>query len=57
MVLPCFDIVGEPIMQESLSMDMNASDTMIPPASAFRMNKAIQHLSVRSSRLDKANWN
>lgn len=43
-------------MQESLSMDMNASDTMIPPASAFRMNKAIQHLSVRSSRLDKTNW-
>lgn len=27
------------------------------PASAFRMNKAIQHLSVRSSRLDKASWN
>lgn len=26
-------------MQESLSMDMNASDTMIPPASAFRMNQ------------------
>ena len=43
-------------MQESLSMDMNASDTMIPPASAFRMNKAIQPLSVRSSRLDKTNW-
>ena len=37
--------------------DMNASGTMIPPASAFRMNKAIQHLSVRSSRLDKASWN
>ena len=42
---------------ELVSMDMNASDTMIPLASAFRMNKAIQHLSVRSSQLDKANWN
>ena len=38
-------------------MDMNANDTMIRPASAFRMNKAIQHSICEIKPVDKASWN